>query len=56
MKLKLAVPESKIIKSEENYLTGMYVAKPTPRDNVERPPVQVDLSKKVVKEKTIRQI
>jgi len=56
MKIKLAVPDSKIIKNEENYISGLYVAKPVKRDNLERPAVTVDLSKKVVKEKTIRQI
>lgn len=34
----------------------MYVAQPKKRDEVERPPVKVDLSRKITKEKTIRQL
>lgn len=34
----------------------MYVTQPKKRDDVQRPAVKMDLSKKVQKEKTIRQI
>lgn len=56
MKIKMPVPDSNIIKKDTNYVSGLYVAVPQKRDNVERPPVTVDLSKKVKKEKTIKQI
>lgn len=55
MKLKIPVPESQVIKTDGSYVSGLYVAMPKKRDNVERPAVQVDLSKKVQK-KTIREI
>jgi hypothetical protein len=54
MKIKMPVPDSNIIKTDSNYVAGLYVAMPQKRDNVERPPVTVDLSKKVVKSKTIK--
>lgn len=53
MKIKMPVQESSVIKSQGNYISGLYVSIPQKRDNVERPPVTVDLSKKVVK-KTIK--
>lgn len=49
MKIKMAVPDSKLIKSEENYIAGLYVAKPQKRDDVDRPAVTVDLSQKIKK-------
>lgn len=56
MKIKMPVPDSNLIKTDSNYISGLYVAIPQKRDNVDRPPVTVDLSKKVKKEKTIKQI
>lgn len=53
MKIKMPVPDSNIIKNDGSYVSGLYVAMPQKRDNVDRPPVKVDLSKKVVK-KTIK--
>ena len=47
MGVKQTIPEKYRIKSEENYLNGIYVAQPKPRDNVARPPVTVDFSLKV---------
>ncbi len=47
LNLKQVVPDKYKIKSEESYLNGMYVAQPKKRDNIERPPVTVDLSLKV---------
>ena len=47
--IKLPQPESKVVKTEQNYINGMYVAQPKKRDNVERPAVKVDLSQKVKK-------
>jgi nucleolar GTP-binding protein len=47
MGIKQNIPEKYIIKSEETYLNGMYVAQPKKRDNYERPAVKVDLSLKV---------
>ena len=55
LKLKLPVSESKLIKSEDNYINGMYVSQPKKRDNVERPAVEVDRSLKV-KKQTIKEI
>lgn len=50
MKIKMPVPDSAIIKRDgANYVSGLYVAMPQKRDNVERPPVTIDLSKKVIK-------
>jgi hypothetical protein len=54
--IKLPQPENKVVKAEQNYINGMYVAQPKKRDNVERLPVTVDLSHKIKKDKTIRQI
>lgn len=45
--IKQTVPEKYKIKSEENYLNGIYVAQPKKRDNIERPAVTVDRSMKV---------
>lgn len=47
MNIKQTVPEKYKIKAEETYINGMYVAKPKRRDEIERPPVEVDLSHKV---------
>jgi hypothetical protein len=47
--IKLPQPESKVVKTEQNYINGMYVSQPKKRDNVERLPVKVDFSKKVQK-------
>jgi len=47
MALKQTIPEKYKIKSEENYINGIYVAQPKKRDNIERPPVTVDRSMKV---------
>lgn len=47
--IKLPQPESKVIKTEQNYINGMYVSQPKKRDNVERPSVAMDLSKRVKK-------
>lgn len=54
--IKLPQPETKAIKTEQNYINGMYVAQPKKRDNVDRAPTKVNLSHKVKKDKTIRQI
>lgn len=54
--IKLPQPETKALKTEQNYINGMYVAQPKRRDEVERPAVTIDLSKRVKKEKTIRQL
>ncbi len=54
--IKLPQPETKVVKSEQNYINGIYVAQPKKRDNISRPSVTVALSKKVPKEKTIRQL
>jgi hypothetical protein len=53
MKIKMPVQDSNIIKNDGNYVSGLYVAMPKKRDNVDRPAVTVDLSQKV-KKKTIR--
>ena len=45
----MPVPDSNIIKKDGNYVAGLYVAVPQKRDNVQRPPVTIDLSKKVKK-------
>ena len=55
MKIKIPVPDSNILKTDSNYVAGLYVAIPHKRDNINRPPVTVNLSKKVVK-KTIKEI
>ena len=55
MKIKIPVPDSNILKTDSNYVAGLYVAIPQKRDNINRPPVTVNLSKKVVK-KTIKEI
>ncbi len=47
MALKQTVPEKYRIKAEDNYINGVYVAQPKKRDNIERPPVTVDLSLRV---------
>ena len=47
MGLKQSIPEKYKLKSEENYINGIYVAQPKKRDNIERPPVTVDRSMKV---------
>lgn len=47
LSIKQTVPEKYRMKGEDHYLNGMYVAQPKPRDNIERPPVTVDLSQKV---------
>ena len=47
MNIKQTVPEKYKIKAEETYINGMYVAKPKKRDEIERPPVEVDLSQRV---------
>ena len=54
--IKLPQPESKVIKTEQNYINGIYVSHPKKRDNVQRPSTTVDLSKKVQKEKSVRQL
>ena len=47
LSIKQTIPEKYKIKGEDNYLNGMYVAQPKPRDNIERKPVSVDFSQKV---------
>lgn len=32
--IKLPQPETKVVKTEQNYINGMYVAQPKKRDNV----------------------
>ena len=54
--IKLPQPETKVVKSEQNSINAISVAQPKKRDNISRPSVTVDLSKKVPKEKTIRQL
>lgn len=47
MSIKQTVPEKYKVRGEDNYLSGMYVAQPHRRDNIERPPVTVDFSQRV---------
>lgn len=42
--IKLPQPESKVLKTEQNYINGMYVSQPKKRDNIQRPAVAVDLN------------
>ena len=39
--------ESKLLKNENQYLNGLYISEPKKRDDISRPPVEVDLSQKV---------
>lgn len=54
MSLKQTVPEKYKVKSEQNYINGIYIAQPKKRDTIERPPVKVDLSLKVQRQKSIK--
>lgn len=54
--IKLPQPENKAVKSEQNYLNGMYISQPKKRDNVNRPSVKVDLSLKKSTRPNIRKV
>ena len=45
-----------MVKTEQNYINGMYVSQPKKRDNVERPAVNVDLSLKKSDRPNIRKV
>lgn len=44
--IKMPQPESRTVKTQQNYINGMYVSQPKKRDNIERPSVKVDLKLK----------
>lgn len=54
--IKIPQPESKVVKTEENYINGMYVSQPKKRDNIERPSVHVDLKLKPSTRPNIRKL